>query len=555
MKIFLLALYDEWSLGLRLISSILKQEGHHVALATLQSNPEMQGELGKDDPEGYHAPPGSVPGKDFKALLELVKSYGPDLIGIGFTSSFPGLAEKVTHLLRTVSKAPIAWGGVDPTANPDTSILTADIVCIGEGDGAVVDLTRRMAAGQEYTDIPNLWVRKGDQIFKNDIRPLITDLDSLPFADFEPEDKYWISEGQVHVNKYHPKTHLTTNFPIVTTRGCPYSCTYCCNGMYRNLYGGKDYVRMRSVKNVIDELTQYLSKHPEIRWIEIFDDVFGSKQEWVEEFAEEYARKVRLPFWGFTYPAFVKPGLVAAMKKAGVGFIVMGVQSGSQRILKDIYRRNNSNQRVLEAAKMLMDAGIMLLIDLIDGNPFENEEDNWQTLELMLQMPTGFLIQPINPLTFFRNYPLTEIAAQQGYTIPMLPGRNSAVVPRSPECRFWVAILTLTQYASMPKETIRTMAKDPYLREHPEIVEIIANAMEEATYMPGTRILRTERERQIFNEIAELRGELSRLRGSRVVQMALRLRKLTGNTGEDLAFRTFEPLDQEKSARAIGHQG
>jgi len=524
MKIILLALYDEWSLGLRLLSAILKKEGHHVVLAVLKSFPEMHGEEGKDDPEGYHAPPASVPGADFQALLELVGGVAPDLIGIGFASSFSGLAADVTRRLRTVSKAPIVYGGVDSSANPDSAIQFADIVCVGEGERAIVDLTRRLAAGQPYHDIPNLWVRKDGEVFRNDVRPLLTDLDSLPFADFEYADQYWISGGRAHRGEHHPASNLHTTFPILTTRGCPYSCSYCCNSMYRQLYGSKDYIRMRSVDSVIAELRGYISRHPKTQWVHIFDDVFGVDVAWAEAFAERYAREVALPFWCFTYPAFIKPRLVAALKKAGVTFVVMGIQSGSQRMLKDIYHRNTPPGRVIEAARMISEAGITLLVDLIDGYPFTTEEDNWQTLELMLKLPQGFILQPINPLTLYRNYPLMELAERQGLGLPLMPGRNDTVAPASDFSRFWTAILTLTQFASMPAETLRLMARDAQLRQQPEAVEAIAAALADATYVPGTRVPRAWQDKERLGELERLRVELITLRSSRLVRLALRLR-------------------------------
>lgn len=556
MKILFLALFDEWCLGLRQLSATLKREGHHVSLAVLKSLPEMHGCEGENAPEGFHVPPASVSGADFAALTSLVSRLQPDLIGLGFTSNFSGLAQHVTALFRKITKAPIAWGGIDPTANPDISIEHADIVCVGEGDEAILELTQRMMAGEPITDIANLWVRQDGQIFKNAIRPLLTDLDSLPFADFDPQDKYWISDGKAREGELHPDSHLLRSFPIMTTRGCPYACTFCCNSMLRDMYGNKNYVRTRAVKNVIQELREHLERNPQTQWIEIWDDVFGVDMKWAEEFAGAYAAEIGIPFWCYTYPAFIKPRLVAALKRAGIGFLVMGIQSGSQRILSDIYRRRVPNQKVLDAVKMITDGGITLLVDLIDGYPFQTEQDNLDTMELMLQMPDGVIMQQINQLSFYRNYPLIDIAQAQGYSVEMIPGRNTAVPPDTPESEFWRGILTLTQFKSIAADEIRAMAMDPYLREHPKMVTTMANAMINATYLPNTRVLRSEQVRQMGEEINELRQELETLRSSRLIKYALSLRSVlgrgeSGKSGNRLRKWKYDPTQKERTARAI----
>ncbi len=529
MRVIFVSLYDEWCLGIRSLSATLKAEGHQVGIAYLHSLPEMHGSAGEGDPDGYHVPPASVPARDFSALLRLVAELQPDLIGLGYTSNFFGLAERVTALLRKATPARIIWGGVDVTANPDLAIASADIVCVGEGEGAMLDLTRRLAGGQTFTDVPNLWVREGEAIHRNDVRPLIQDLDALAWGDFEPRDKYWISGGRVHAGAIPTGSHLERNFPIMATRGCPYACTFCCNAMYRDLYGNKDYVRMRSVDNVLAEIERHLERQPGVRAIEFFDDVFGTRRDWVREFADKYPERVGLPFWCYTYPAFCKPELVADLKRAGVDFIVMGLQSGSQRTLQEDYHRNSPTRRVTEAAELIMGAGIPLILDLIGANPFETEADNLETLELLLALPPGFALQTVNPLTFYRNYPITDRAQREGVLTHLLQGRNAAVVEQSPAQRFWMAVHSLTQFHhKLGKDSIRAMARDSFLREHPEILESISDSLIEATYLPGTRIFRRAREEQMAHEIAALKGQVARFQGSRAVRFYFNLKRWLG---------------------------
>lgn len=558
MKVMFIALYDEWCLGLRQLSALLKREGHEVSMALVKSLPEMHGEEALNDPDGFHVPPASVSGADFKVLMDLVSKLSPDLIGLGFTSNFNGLAQHITARLRKVTDAPIAWGGIDPTANPDVSIEHADIVCVGEGDGAVVDLASRLEKGEPIHDIPNLWVRHEGEIVKNAVRPLIQDLETLPYSDFDPADKYWISDGVAHEAELHPESHLISSYPIMTTRGCPYACTFCCNSLLRDMYGNKGYVRTRPVENVIDELEQAIRRNPKIQYIEIWDDVFGVNMNWADEFADVYAERIGLPFWCYTYPSFIRPKLVKALKRAGIGFLVMGIQSGSQRVLDEIYNRKVPAHKVVEASKMIVDEGISLLVDLIDGYPFHTEQDNIDTLELMLQLPKGVILQEINPLSFYRGYPLMDIAKEQGHEVELVPGRNTALVEASPEIEFWRSILTLSQFKVIEDDQLRAMARDPYMREHPEIVKSLANALIEAFYVPNTRILREEAYQKTEQECARLRGSLHRLTSSRLVRWALGLREivagLRGRKNSEIDAidgKILAEVQKERSARAI----
>lgn len=530
MKIFFLSLYDELCMGMRMLSAVLRQEGHEVRLAFLHSYPQVHSHDGEDqgasDPEGYYISPAKVSGADLKALAGLVREFAPDLIGVGHSSNFFGLAARVTKVLRTVSGAPIIWGGVDATGNPDLAIEHADMVCLGEGEGAMLDLTRRMGAGQPYTDIPNLWVRQEGTIHRNPLRPLIDPLDSLPWPDFDVENKYWITGGQARPGAIPTGSILNHSFSVMAGRGCLYGCTYCCNSMYRELYGAKGYVRLRSAENVIEEIVQYLKLHPEVEIIEFWDDVFGFDPEWMEKFVELYPRRVGKPFWCYTYPAVCRPELVQALKQAGVSYIVMGLQSGSQRTLREDYHRNASRQKTLEAARMIGESGIPLVLDLILGNPFESEEDYLETLELMLDLPAGFILQEINSLALYRNYPLSRRAEEAGHTLTWFPGRNVAQVLRAGEFLFWRGLLTLTQFPQIKPDTLRTMARDPHLRSHPEAMENLARAFEEAIYLPGTR---TGRLAKLEGEVECLRAELCRYRDSRAVQGYFRLKeKLKG---------------------------
>lgn len=533
MRVFLLSLFDEWCLGLRTLSSVLRHEEHEVALAYLRSISEMHDEAGKGDPEGYHVPPGSVSGADFRALEQLVRDFKPGLIGIGLTSNYTGLAKKITALLRRASNAPIIWGGIDPTANPDIAIESADIVCMGEGEGAMAELAARLAGGKPYADVANLWVRIDGEIRRNPVRPLVENLDHLPLPDFENQGKYYIHGGQAIPGGLPEVSNLHEAYPILAGRGCPFSCTYCCNSMLRSLYGAAGYVRTRSVDHVLGELERARRMNPNLKIIEFHDDVFAVKPGWLEEFAEKYPRRIGLPFSCYTHANLCSRERVGLLKKAGIAFTIMGVQSGSKRFLEEIYQRKTSREDILQTARLLHEAGIPTVIDLITWTPLDTEEDHRQTLELLLDLPSGYILHDINRLSIYRNHPIAKTFLEKGLLNPWEEGRNVTSAAEAPDARFWYAMLSLGEFHELGRETIWALADNQGLRQKPEVLESLCRALQNAKYLPGTRILRANREYQLVAELEQVRAELARYHGSRAVRWFFAMKNLLKHCGEN----------------------
>ena len=524
MRVVLISLYDEWCLGLRSLSAVLKRDGHDARLAWVHSLRQINAGPDVAGPDGYFVPPASVPRRDLEALAQLVRELQPGLIGIGHSSNFSGLAERVTRELRAVWPVPIVWGGVDTTANPDWAIQHADIICRGEGEGAMTELARRLEHGADPADIPNLWVRRPDgQVARNPLRPLIEDLDALPWADFDPAGKYWISDGRAQPGVIPKGSNLEHSFPTMASRGCLYACAYCCNSMYRELYGSKGYVRLRSPEHVVGEIEAYVTAHPAIDTVEFLDDVFGFKREWVERFSQLYRARVQLPFWFFTYPSVCRPEILEPLKRAGAWFVVMGLQSGSQRTLNEDYCRRAPRERTLQAARAIRDCGLPMIVDLIIGDPLETDADYRETLDLLLDFPRPFILHEVNHLGLYRNYPLTTRLMQAGLLPDFMPGRNATMTPLTADMRLWRALFTMAQFEQVEPATLRAMAGDPFLRERPEVAEDLAAAMVDMTYIPGSRI---PRQWAVQRQVDDLRGRLSRYEDSRMVQAYFRAKRM-----------------------------
>jgi len=512
------SLFDEWCLVVRSLSTVLKEQGHKTSIIYFRDLGALNDHQGEGYPEGFHLPPGSVHSRDVQALLKHIHRLQPTLVGFSFMSNFHGLAVFLTKKLKKeFPRLPVVWGGSDPTINPDQGLKHADYLCQGEGEEMIVELVEALETGTAPREVANLWFESPNGQVRNPPRPSEKDLDKYPFTDFEPKDKWYLHEGTVEEGTYPVSSHLRTNYPTLTSRGCPYNCSFCCNSNYRDLYGPAKYVRRHSVDYVIRELEYRKETFPGLNFIEFWDDVFTFKSEWLHEFSERYRERIGIPFFAYTHPQMCKDDDLRALRKAGWEYTIMGVQSGSEEILA-MYDRKMARQRMIDSAHLLTRIGVRLIVDLIGNNPMEDEGNMRETFEMLLEFPKDFTLHEVNPLAMYRNFEITRLAGERNLLGPMLEGRNAWLAAEKPEYKFWNSMWTLTQFGSIPRETLRSMADDPYLHEHPETVEGIAKGFLAASYVNGSYVRKDRR-------IAELEEERKALEGSRIMRWATQLRK------------------------------
>ena len=353
------------NLGIEYISSYLKSKGHKVFLlydpalfsgGLVPSNKLLSRAFSLDD-----------------RIVSKAVEYNPDMVAFSaHTGNYRwclSIAARIKHLLNV----PIVFGGVHPTAVPETVLANdfIDFAITGEGEFAMLDLITSLEKGPASEDLlntPNICLRYQGRIIVNRPRPYIRDLDALPFPD---KDLF-----------YDKVPMLAKQYLIVTSRGCPYSCTYCSNNMYHKLYcEEKKHVRIRSPQNVIEELMHAKSQW-NIQMVAFFDDVFTSSESWLAEFIPLYKLKINLPFSCNTNPMMISEKTTALLKEGGCWLVTMGIQSGSERIRREIFERFDSNERIVRAVSYIKSAGIKISVDNIFGAPSENEEDLKQSLIL-----------------------------------------------------------------------------------------------------------------------------------------------------------------------------
>ena len=366
MKIVFVATANE-NIAIEFLSSFLKERGYAVEMVF--------------DPRVF-----ATEAFNFKRLAgifdiskEIVKQINekkPDLIGFSvFTFNYQRSLELARAIKKSGQKAPIIFGGIHPTSVPELVIKqkAVDMVCVGEGEYALDELLQALAKGQEINNIKNIWLKKGKRVIKNPCRKLIEDLDSLPFPD---KDMFY--------NVY--PGFIKDDYYALSSRGCPFACTYCSNNVLHKVYQGLGKpVRRRSSKDMVDELV-WAKKKFSIKKITFVDDVFGQDYKWLKGFAGDYKKRVGLPYVMITHPLFMAEPIVKLLVDSGCYFLLFGIQSASEETRREVLRRFETNKDIIRASRVCHKYGLKFSVDHIFSIPKEGLKEQEKALRLYNQI-------------------------------------------------------------------------------------------------------------------------------------------------------------------------
>jgi anaerobic magnesium-protoporphyrin IX monomethyl ester cyclase len=338
------------------------------------------------------------PDEPLAAIAESVGRIEAGLIGVSMTTRQWLRAREVLGGLRRLVEIPVVVGGLHATFSPEEVLRHEgiDYLCLGEGETALLELVEALESGRSAADagIANLWVKGG-------IRPRlgnpIEPLDALPFLARDFVDERW------------GVRHLTTQ------RGCPFPCTFCAARMYDKLYAESDtarYGRRRSLASVFAELAALRAAGP-LNYVIFLDDTFTIHPAWVREFCRSYGKEFAVPFSLNARVETVSESLLRELAAAGCKHIIYGVESGSERVRREIMKRNAGNQRFRDVFRWTREAGIMVTANYILGTPGESREEMAETIALHHEL------QPLD-FGYFVFYPypgteLFEVCRERGY--------------------------------------------------------------------------------------------------------------------------------------------
>lgn len=239
----------------------------------------------------------------------VLSEYRPDLIGVSSRSTEWPTA---VSLLRMADvDVPVVVGGPHATIAPEEVIADerVDMLIRGEGEEAIIDLVDRLEAGSDLSDMPNLWVKQDGEIFRNDVRDLIQDMDSLTMPEWSIWDERHFREHYHQV--FSPGAEVFGD--LETSRGCPYACPYCLTPVMQKLYKGKGkYHREKSAPRIIEEIEK-LRQEKDIDYVRFVDETFILNRKRLQEFCGLY-QHIRLPFSFSTRPETVSDEMMKMLE-------------------------------------------------------------------------------------------------------------------------------------------------------------------------------------------------------------------------------------------------
>lgn len=368
-------------LGVAIMSSLLKRAGHQTSLSY------VRGKISRE------------------RLIQEVTDAKPGLVGFSSnTLEFPNV-KLASSWIKEELNLPIIVGGWHPTINPEEVISCKDIdmLCRGEGEHPMLELTERLETEKDVTDIPNLWIKRSGHVIKNPMCHLIDNLDELPFPDIGL------------FNYENILRHRGREATFTASRGCPFNCTFCCNNALRSFYAGKGkYVRFRSVDNVLSEIDE-VTREYNISRICFNDDLFVYRKSWIGKFAREYSTRFNLPFSCNVRAGIVDEEMLTYLKNAGCDMIRLGIESGNEWLRRNVLKKDITNESIGNVLTIAWRIGLKTTTYNMIGLPYETPQMVEETLNLNKQFPVDYVTT--NIFYPYQGTELYDLCKKEGFLL------------------------------------------------------------------------------------------------------------------------------------------
>jgi len=329
------------------------------------------------------------------ALLSSIKDFRPNIIGMTSTTPIINEAFRLADLIKSNFEINIILGGIHPTLVPDECIShhSVDFVVKGEAEDTIRDfILETVSGGKDFSNVKGLFYKQEGKFYFTGERNLIEDLDKIPF----------------------PARHLLNNFlgykppdaehlpvaSIMTTRGCPGRCTYCCT---QNIF--KDRYRMRGIENVLEEIDDIIKRF-KVREIHIADDALNINKIRTMQLCEAIRKRnynVAFEFLNGLRADLIDQDLLEAFKSIGIRNVGFGVESADKNILKRV-KKNIPPEKVEDAVRLAKNNGFKTWVFFMIGLPGETEETIKNTIKFAKKLDADF-----TKFMIFKPYPGSEI--------------------------------------------------------------------------------------------------------------------------------------------------
>lgn len=293
--------------------------------------------------------------------------------------------------MKKISPAFLICGGPHPTLNPHclSEIPALDAIVRGEGEFPMLDLLTAFENNTDILKIKNFWFRNNDKIVTNGLRPLIADLDTLPFPDKDSLDYQQVINANEGRNRF------------LFSRGCTYNCTFCSNHAYSEIYG-QNYYRRKSPQKAIEEIEKDVTRYS-FKTVTFDDDTINLNKKWFYDFFSLYRKTFKFPFRCNVRPDIINEDMIKLLKDAGVHRVYIGVEHGNEILRERILKRKMTNKRIIRTFNLFNKYNIKCYTQLMVGLPYENKNLFLDTVRLCRELRTN------NPINIFNPYPGTQL--------------------------------------------------------------------------------------------------------------------------------------------------
>lgn len=412
------------------LSQILKDEGHKTALfdttfykfddeitiedsdvntqKVLTNRPVLE----RDDDDLHFRKTTRSAVIDFETSIE---EFKPDFIAVSCTETTFLRAIKLIDQTRHKNIKNL-FGGVFPTFAPDLvmNYKNVDMLCVGEGENAIIDLANSISNEEEYSETTNLWIRQKNGIIKKNSMSRPVNINEIPtITDIElfGEKRFYRPMGG----------KIRRLLPVETHRGCPYTCSFCNSPSQNRLYGegdflkGMSFFRKKSMDLVKMEIENHIKKY-NVEYVYFWADTFlaWSDKEF-DEFCKMYS-KYKLPFWCQTRIETIEEEKFSRLKEIGLDRVTFGLEHGNEKFRRDIVKRDYSNDDAVKKIKIVEKLKITFSVNNIIGFPDETRELAFDTIELNRRFNSDTTSCSI--LVPFHGTELHTYAVKKGYIDP-----------------------------------------------------------------------------------------------------------------------------------------
>jgi len=339
-----------------------------------------------------------LPIKDRKAVAKYLAKA--DILCFSSMTPFADLTKKIVQYTREINpNTYMVWGGIHPSVYPEDAIKYVDAICVGEGEYSFREFILAFKSGNDYYNTANFWFNHNNKVIKNGFRKLQKpeDMENFPYPLYaDNELVYKKNSGFVPLTNSEYISLTGISYHTILAIGCPFKCTYCANSLFAENDPLYRKLRYPSVDYIIGEVKAVLEKQPYISNVQFMDDGFiALPVDYLREFSIKWKKEVNIPFsLSGVLPGYVRRDKMEILTSGGMIGMRMGIQSGSDRILK-FYKRPNRPGLIMQTAKTISEFTKYMkppTYDVILDNPIENRQDVIDTLKLLYDLPRPFVL-------------------------------------------------------------------------------------------------------------------------------------------------------------------